>query len=275
MIKLSDYIVGFLANYGVRHIFMVTGGGAMHLNDSIGRCEHIAYICTQHEQASAIAAEGYYRASHKLAVVNVTSGPGGTNAITGVIGQWLDSIPCLYLSGQVKQQTTIASCPELGLRQLGDQEINIIDIVKPITKYAVMVRDPKSIRYHLERALYLAMHGRPGPVWLDLPLDVQSSMVDESELAPYDPCEDALSFDLPLIKAQVTELIERITTAKRPVLLAGHGIRLAGAVDLFEKLVDTLNIPVLTAISGHDLLWSDHQSFFGRGRVYVVIGWGT
>ena len=264
MIKLSDYIFRRLADYGIRHSFMIVGGGAMHLNDSLGRSQQIEYICNQHEQAAAIAAEGYFRASGRLAVVNVTSGPGGTNALTGVIGQWLDSIPAIYVSGQVKQQTTIASCPELGLRQLGDQEINITDIVRPVTKYTVMVRDPSRIRYHLDKAVYLATHGRAGPVWLDIPLDIQSAMIDEATLAPYDPQEDELRFDTDTIRQQVTELLRRIRDASRPVLLAGHGIRLAGATDSFIELVERLNVPVLTAICGHDLIWSDHPLFFGR-----------
>ena len=264
MIKVSDYIAKFFAAHGSRHVFMITGGGAMHLNDSFGRSEDLEFFCFQHEQASAIAAEGYYRASGRLPVVNVTSGPGGTNTLTGVIGQWLDSIPAVYISGQVKQETTISSCPELGLRQLGDQEINIVDIVRPVTKYAAMVRDAKEIHYHLSKALYLATHGRPGPVWLDIPLDVQSSNFDERELAVYDPKEDELKIDTSTVQSQITEVIRRIRNAERPVILAGHGIRLAGAADDFRRMVEQLKIPVLTAICGHDLINSDHPLFFGR-----------
>lgn len=264
MIRVTDYIAEFLNKVGVRHVFLVTGGGAMYLNDSFGRARNLQVVINQHEQACAIAAEGYYRATARLAAVNVTSGPGGTNAVTGVIGQWLDSIPCIYLSGQVKQQTTIAWCPELKLRQLGDQEINIVDIVRPVTKYAVMVRDPSQIRYHLERALYVATHGRPGPSWLDLPLDVQAAMVDPGQLAAYDPSEDEVVFDVDRMREQVAQLLGRFRSAERPVLMAGHGIRLAGATDLFMELVEALNVPVVTAICGHDLIWSDHPLFFGR-----------
>ena len=264
MIKVSDFIVKKLLEIGVKHVFMISGGGAMHLVDSVGKNSQIQYICPHHEQTAAIAAEGYTRTSGKMSVVVVTSGPGGTNTITGVIGQWLDSIPCLYLSGQVKQETTIASCPDLRLRQLGDQEINIIDIVRPVTKYAVMVRDPCKICYHLDKAVYLATHGRPGPVWLDIPLDIQASMVDEANLSTYDPKEDEIHFDKNLLNNQVSELLHRIKNAERPVLLAGHGIRLASAVEPFLDLVDKLNIPVLTAICGHDIIWSDHPLFFGR-----------
>jgi acetolactate synthase I/II/III large subunit len=264
MIKVTDYIAGHLASVGVRHVFMVTGGGAMHLNDSFGMAKGLEFVCNHHEQACAMAAEGYYRATGRLAAVNVTSGPGGTNALTGVISQWLDSIPCVFISGQVKQQTTIAWCPELKLRQLGDQEINIVDIVRPVTKYAVMVRDAKTIRYHLERALYLATHGRPGPTWLDVPLDIQAAKIEPAELAPYDPAEDEIKFDRQKIQEQVAELLQRFRSASRPVLMAGHGIRLAGAADLFIQLAEKLNVPVLTAICGHDLIWSDHPLFFGR-----------
>ena len=267
MTKVSDYIAQSLADHGVRHVFMLTGGGAMHLNDSLGRKDDLQCVFNLHEQASAIGAEGYFRASGRLAAVNVTSGPGGTNALTGVIGQWLDSVPCLYLSGQVKQATTIAACPDLRLRQLGDQEINIVDIVRPVTKYAMMVCDSDTIRYHLDKAIYLATHGRYGPVWLDIPLDVQSANVSEPNLVPYDSEEDAVRFDMGRMREQVTQLLDRIRSASRPVLLAGHGIRLAGAAELFIELVERLNIPVLTVDCGHDLIWSDHPLFYGRPGV--------
>ena len=213
MIKLSDYIFLFLAQKGVRHAFMLPGGGAMHLVDSLGQSTEMEYYCLRHEQAAAIAAEGYYRASHRIAAVVVTSGPGGTNTLTGVIGQWLDSIPCIYISGQLKRRTLISACPELQLRQLGDQEINILDIVKPVTKYAVTVMKPERIKYHLGKAMYLATHGRPGPVWLDIPLDVQASMIDELKLEDYDPAEDEIVFDRDLIRKQSDELLSRLKEA--------------------------------------------------------------
>jgi acetolactate synthase-1/2/3 large subunit len=264
MLKVADYLMETLARRGIGHVFMVTGGAAMHLIDAVGRNPSLEYCCTHHEQASAIAAEGYYRASGRMAAVLVTSGPGGTNALTGVIGQWLDSIPCVYLSGQVKQQTTIAGCPGLKLRQLGDQEINIVDIVRPVTKYAVMLREPGLARYHIERALWLALHGRPGPVWLDVPLDVQAAVVDPLQMRPYDPREDEVVCDPQTLREQAGEVLARIRAARRPVLLAGHGIRLAGAAGPFIELVEKLNVPVLTAICGHDLIWSDHPLFVGR-----------
>jgi len=264
MIKVSDYIIKRLAEHGVKHIFMVPGGGAMHIVDSIGNNKKIKYICNHHEQAASIAAEGYARAVGKMAGVSITSGPGGTNALTGVIGQWLDSIPCIYISGQVKRETTIKACPDLKLRQLGDQEINIVDIVRPVTKYAEMVIDANAIGYHIDRAVYLANHGRPGPVWLDIPLDIQAAMIDPGRLEKYSPGEDEISFDRYLLEKQVKELLSRIDSCKRPVLIAGNGVRLSGALKQFQQLVRQLNIPVLTAISGADLIYSDHPLFFGR-----------
>ena len=182
-IKVSDYIVKYLEDYGVRLVFMISGGGAMHLNDSFGASREIRYFCNHHEQASAFGAEGYARISGKLGVVVVTTGPGGTNTITGVMGQWTDSVPVLYISGQVKQETMASSYPSLGLRQLGDQEINIIDIVRPITKFCATVRDPREIKRLLEQAIAAATSERPGPVWLDVPLDVQSALIDTDSLA--------------------------------------------------------------------------------------------
>ena len=189
-IKLSNYVSQFLVDNNIKDCFMVTGGGAMHLDDALGHQEEINCIFNHHEQACAIAAEGYTRLTGKLAAVCVTSGPGGTNAITGVIGGWLDSIPMFVLSGQVKRETTIWSCKELGLRQLGDQEFDIAHTVANMTKYAVMVTEPNEIAYHLEKALALALDGRGGPVWLDIPLDVQGAMIDTDELIHFDKNDD-------------------------------------------------------------------------------------
>lgn len=186
MIKASDYIAQRLRDfYGIKDVFLITGGGAMHLNNAIGT--RIPYISNHHEQACAIAAEGYARSCGKLAVVNVTTGPGGLNCLNGVFGQWTDSVPVLYISGQVKFVTTLASCPELPLRQLGDQEVDIITSVKHLTKYAAMIKDPLDVKYHLDRAIYEATHGRFGPVWLDVPMNVQTAMIDESELREFMP----------------------------------------------------------------------------------------
>lgn len=260
--RVADFVFKYLADYGIKHVFLVTGGGAMHLNDALGREKRIKYVCTHHEQASAIAAEGYARTTGGLAVVNVTSGPGGTNTLTGVIGQWLDSVPVLYVSGQVKQETCISSEPGINLRQLGDQEINIIDIVKPVTKYAVTVKDPGSIKNELQRAIHIATSGRPGPVWLDIPLDVQGAIISEDELVGYKA--DELSPNTPLEFDNYSSLLEEINNAERPVIIAGHGIRIAGAEKKFAELIDTLKIPVLSTFNGFDLIPSDSDYFVGR-----------
>jgi acetolactate synthase-1/2/3 large subunit len=265
-IKVAEYLARRIAEAGVHHVFMVSGGGAMHLNDAIGKNKNLEYVCNHHEQACAIAVEGYSRVTGNLGVAVVTSGPGGTNTITGVLGLWLDSIPGMFISGQIRYSTTVESTG-LPLRQLGDQEANIIAIVQSITKYAAMVRDPKSIRYHFEKSLYLARSGRPGPVWLDIPIDVQAAMIDEDELLPYNPAEDQVCFDLKVVKEQAAIIIEHIRSAERPVFLAGNGIRLAGAMDLFHEVIDLLGVPVQTGMGGNDVIHSDHPLFFGRPSV--------
>lgn len=264
MIKISDYIIQRLVEYGVKDVFMISGGGAMHLNDSVGRNSNIRYICNHHEQASAIAAEGYSRLSGKLAVVIVTSGPGGTNTMTGVIGQWLDSVPVLYISGQVKNNTTLASCPEIPLRQLGDQEINIIDIVRPITKFAASITNPLDTRRLLDEAVHTAVSGRPGPVWLDVPLDVQGALVDEELFIPMGQNDALLLPDQTVLKKQVSQTISLLREAQRPVIIAGHGIRLAGGQEIFLDLVNKLEIPVVSSMNGFDLIDTNNPFFIGR-----------
>ncbi len=264
MIRLADYLAQTLAARGVRHIFLVTGGGAMHLNDAIGRCEKIRYVCSHHEQASAIAAEGYARITNQIGVVNVTSGPGGINALNGVFGAWTDSIPMLVVSGQMKRETLLRTHGLIGkLRQLGDQEVDIVQMAQGITKYAQVVTEPSSIRYHLEKALFLATHGRPGPCWLDIPVDVQAAMVDPETMPAYNPAEDAINWDLAALKKHAADVAQRLLAAKRPVLLGGTGVRLAGAIDLFQRIAERLQIPVTTAWT-HDLIPSDHPLFCGR-----------
>ena len=261
MIKVSDYIMKRLKEkYAVECVFMVSGGGAMHLNDSVGK--YLPYICNHNEQGCSIAAEGYARVNQKLAVANITTGPGGLNCLNGVMGQWTDSVPVLYLSGQVKYTTTMDSCKEIPLRQLGDQEVDIISVVKPLTKYAVMVKDAKDIKYHLDRAIHLATSGRFGPVWLDIPLNIQAAMIDENELRDYNPAEDDLH--LPDISQEIKQLVQMIDEAKRPLLVAGHGIRLSGALAEFEQLVEKLNIPVVTTMNGFDTVSEDNPNFVAR-----------
>lgn len=248
---------------GVRDLFTVTGGGAMHLNDSLGNHPDLHSTYNHHEQACAIAAEAYARLTGNIALVCVTSGPGGTNAITGVMGGWVDSIPMFVISGQVKFSTTIAST-DVPLRQLGDQEFNIVDAVRCMTKYAVMLTEPESIAYHLERALHLAQHGRPGPVWLDIPLNIQGAIIETESLTHYHPSEDSLQNVTPPTDDIYSKLLIQIREARKPVILAGSGIRLSGQHDTFIKVLDHLQIPVVTAWNAHDTLWDEHPLYCGR-----------
>ena len=260
--RVADFIFKYLADRGVEYTFLITGGGAMHLNDALKLETRITPVCNLHEQGCAIGAEGYARVSGKPGVICVTSGPGGTNALTGVAGAWLDSIPMIIISGQVKTSTLRCSCPELNLRQLGDQELNIVDVVKPITKYAVCVKDAESIRYHLDKAWHLCRSGRPGPVWLDIPLNIQAQeIVPECMLPGY----DCSGNEIPALSSEVIAgVCRRLKSASRPVIVAGNGVRLSGALEVFQEAVARLNIPVLTAVSGTDLLASDHPLNFGR-----------
>ena len=260
--KLSDYVISFIADQGVKHVFMVPGGGAMHLNDSLGKCQDIEYVCNLHEQASAIAAEAYARVTNTLGVALVTSGPGGTNAITGVAGAWLESTPCLIISGQVKRADMKG---DLGVRQLGSQELDIISIVKSITKYAVTVTDPTTIRYHLEKAVALATSGRKGPVWIEIPLDVQAASIEPDSFQGMDPKElETGEIKLSMLAKQVEETIKLLNNADRPVLLVGNGVRLAGAEELIPILINILGIPVLATWMGIDLISDECPLFYGK-----------
>jgi len=258
--KLSDYVMRFVAEQGVQHVFMLPGGGAMHLNDSLGRCAGVEFVSVQHEQAAALAAEAYARVTNKLGVAMVTSGPGGTNSVTGVAAAWLDSTPVLFISGQVKR-ADIRSDQQL--RQLGVQEIDIVSIVKPITKYAVTILDPQTIRFHLEQAVHLARSGRPGPVWIDIPLDVQAAQVDEESLKGFAPDEQDTSSKVANIRELVARTIQMLNGSTRPVILVGNGVRLAGGENLFREAVDALEVPVLTTRLGVDLLPASHPLCFG------------
>jgi acetolactate synthase-1/2/3 large subunit len=244
---------------------MVTGGGAMHLNDAFGRSRNLRVVCCHHEQACAMAAESFSRLTGQWAAVNVTSGPGGINAINGVFGAWVDSLPMVVISGQVRRDTCLYRYGLIGkLRQLGDQEADIVGMVKGITKYAVTIDDPQSIRYHLERAIHLARSGRPGPCWIDVPVDVQGSKIDPDHVEGYDPVEDAIRWETTNLPAACDQLLARLREARRPVIYAGSGVRISGAHEQFLALVDQLGIPVVTAFNSHDLLWNDHPLFVGR-----------
>lgn len=264
MQKLSDFVANFLFEAGLRHVFMLTGGGAMHLNDSFGKHAQLQKIYNHHEQAGAMAAESYARLTHRPAIVNVTTGPGGINTLNGVFGAWVDSLPMVIISGQVRWDTTVDST-DLPLRQLGDQECRIVDMVKGITKYAVMVKDPATIKYHLQKALYLAQKGRPGPVWIDIPMNVQGAMIDPAALKDFDFTQDTEVASNPIISSEaINTILMKIKQAKRPVILAGSGVRLSGAHKDFLSLVDQLKIPVTTAWNAHDVLYDDHPMHCGK-----------
>ena len=269
-IRLADYVADFLVKRGVRDCFMVVGGGAMHLNDALGH--HPGLHCTfqHHEQACAIAAEAYARLENRIAALCVTTGPGGTNAITGVLGGYLDSIPMFVLSGQVRYDTTAryaaAFTDGLPLRAVGDQEYDIVKSVAPMTKYAVMIEDPMTIRRHLERAWHLATTGRPGPVWLDIPVNFQGMQIETDELSGWDEADDPLEpLPEPVSEEQIQQVLDMLRQARRPVIYAGGGIRLSGGYEVFRKLVERLQIPVVTYWNSIDLIETDHPLYCGRG----------
>lgn len=267
--RLADYVAEFLVKQGVSDCFSVVGGGAMHLNDALGHKKGLKTIYNHHEQACAIAAEAYARLENKIAVVCVTTGPGGTNAITGVVGGWLDSIPMLILSGQVRYDTTVRYAMQFTegfpLRSVGDQEYDIIKSVEPMTKYAVMIENPKDIRYTLEKAWHLATTGRPGPVWIDIPVNYQGCFIETEELKGYDPTEDDAALPPKISKETVEVIIEKIRKAKRPVIYAGGGIRLSGAFEEFRRAIEKLNVPVVTYWNSIDLIEDTHPLYVGRG----------
>ena len=256
MIKLSDYVFRFLEEKGVKHAFMLPGGGAMHLDDSIGKSE-IAYTCFLHEQAAAIAAEAYGQHTNTPGLVLVTSGPGATNAITGVTAGWIDSTPMFVISGQSKRADLIG---DKGVRQIGSQEVQIIPMVTPITKYAVQILEPREIRYHLERAYAEATTGRPGPVWLDIPLDVQAVMLDENDLRGY----TVQTFAEPDVTETVDKTVELLRVSKKPLLLAGNGIKLAGAEHLLHEIMSMLQLPVETTWKTIDMFGEDDPLYVGH-----------
>lgn len=264
-IKVSDYISDFLVRNGIDTAFTVTGGGAMHLNDAFGHQKGMHCVYQHHEQACAIAAEAYARIHNKMAALVVTTGPGGTNAITGVVGGWLDSIPMLVISGQVRYDTTARSTG-LGIRAMGDQEFDITKAIDCMTKYSEMVTDKNKIRYCLEKALKLAQQGRPGPCWLDIPLNIQGAFVDTDDLYPYDGADDEALPDK-VSDETIDEIIKLIKNAERPVFNAGNGIRIAGAFDKFRSVIEKLNIPVVTGWDSIDCIEDEHPLYVGRAGI--------
>jgi acetolactate synthase-1/2/3 large subunit len=259
MIKLSDYVMNYIAGLGIKDVFMLPGGGCMHLVDSLGKCKALNLVVNLHEQSCAIGADAYSQYTGNLGVALVTTGPGGTNAITGVTASWIDSVPVLIISGQVKKADLLLG---KGVRQMGPQEVDIVSLVKPVTKYAVTVMKPEEIKFYLDKAIYLAKEGRPGPVWIDLPLDVQGSMVDENKLKTFKKPGAVVHHGK--LKNKIGQLLKLINSAKRPVILAGNGIRPGNGVEKFKEIIARLRIPVLTTWRALDILPEDYDLYIGR-----------
>ena len=265
--RVSYYIIEYLRDfYNTDTIFTVSGGGCIFLIDSLGKTPGVKYIATHHEQAAAIAAEGYSRLNNKLGVCIVTSGPGGTNAITGTLCSWLDSIPVLVISGQVNKSMT-TNHTGLTLRQLGDQEFNIVESVKNMTKFAVQINDSKDIKFYLDKACKLATTGRPGPVWLDIPLDVQSDTINPDELIGWD---DIAALPVPSDN-EINEIMDKWSNAKKPLMIVGHGIRLSNGIDELYQLLNKSNIPTITAVNGNDIVNIDYPYYYGRFGTHAQI----
>ncbi|BAU75717.1 thiamine pyrophosphate-binding protein [Metapseudomonas furukawaii] len=262
--RVADYIADFIAGLGVEHVFLLPGGGAMHLNDAVGKHERLEVVACHHEQAAAIAAEAYCRINENLGVAMVTTGPGATNAVTAVAGAWIESVPLLVVSGQVKRADLLRGAP---LRQRGVQEVDIVSVVTPITKYAVTIERPEDIRRELERAAFLARDGRAGPVWVDVPLDVQGAPIDPARLEGWQPDPAPAATLDPALLEQVRRLLEG---AERPLILAGHGVRLSGAAKAFRNLVEALGVPVVTTWNAMDLLPHEHPLYVGRPGVVAL-----
>lgn len=268
MQRVADYIAEYLVNIGVPQVFLVSGGGIMHILDGFACNQNIHVTCHHHEQAAAIAAEGYARVTNKLGVVVVTTGPGSTNAITGVVDAWVDSVPLLVISGQTKRSQNAYNYPVKGLRSIGGQEVNILPMVKSCTKYSEMVNKPEDIRYHLEKAVYEATHGRPGPVWLDIPLDIQAAMIDPGVLIGlqtdnFELINKVLSSQI--LSIHLRDIVKSLKVSERPVIIAGHGIKLAHAKTEFLELVKLLKIPVVVSKLGFDLISYDNPYYIGFG----------
>lgn len=265
MVKVSDYIAKFILNIGVKHVFTVSGAGDLHLLDSIRRLDSLDYICNHHEQASAMAAFSYARATKNIGVCIVTTGPGATNAITGMIDCWVDSVPGLYISGQVQKKYMIG---ELGIRQNGIQEINIIDMVAPVTKFAAIIDDPNKIRWFLEKAVFEAKTGRPGPSWLDIPMDIQSAIVDETSLIGFEAEDESGDVTNSISIETIDNVINLLKASKRPLFLIGHGIKASGAEEVMKELFDCWPVPLCVSWNGIDLIHTTHPRYVGRFGTY-------
>ena len=267
-LRVADYVMAFIARQGVKHVFLLPGGGAMYLVDALGLNPDLEYVPMHHEQACAIAAEAYSRVNENLGVALVTSGPGATNAITGCVGAWIESVPLLIISGQVKRADLLHG---KGVRQSGVQEADIVSMVRPVTKYAVTVEAPERIRYHLEKAVALARDGRKGPVWIDIPLDVQAAPIDPETLEVFGGLDNGNRLeDSTVIEEQIDKTVQLLQKSRRPLILAGHGIRLSGGAETFRKLVEALGIPVVATWNAMDLLHHEHQLYVGKPGVVAL-----
>lgn len=261
MIRIADYIIDYIYTHGTDTIFTIAGGGAMFLNDAVVLHKKIKYICNHHEQASAMAAEAYAKMNNQIGAVMVTSGPGSTNAITGVMEAYQNSVPLIVISSQTKKSQMVAYSGVPSLRQFGVQEVDIIPVVKPLTKYAAVVDDPASIRYHMDKAYHLALAGRPGPVWLDIPSDIASApLPSHQKIFVPEKYPRARSAE-----KQITQLAERLRESKKPLIVAGGGIKTAGARQIFRQFINTTHIPVVTTDMGIDILEYSHPSYVGHG----------
>ncbi|MDM9593128.1 thiamine pyrophosphate-binding protein [Pseudomonas guariconensis] len=262
--RVADYIADFIAKLGVEHVFLLPGGGAMHLNDAVGKHPDLDVVACHHEQAAAIAAEAYCRINENIGVAMVTTGPGATNAVTAVAGAWIESVPLLIISGQVKRADLLRGAP---LRQKGVQEVDIISVVEPITKYAVTIQQPEDIRRELERAVFLAKDGRAGPVWIDVPLDVQGAPIDPDTLVGW---KEGVASVTELDAAALEQIRGLLEDAQRPLILAGHGVRLSGAAAAFREVIESMGVPLVTTWNAMDLLPHEHPLYVGRPGVVAL-----
>jgi acetolactate synthase I/II/III large subunit len=278
LVRVADYIAQRCVEAGAKHVFLVTGGGAMHLNDAFGRNKKLEPVCFHHEQAAAIAAESYYRLSNRLAVLNVTTGPGGINALNGVYGAYVDSLGMLVISGQVKRETYLKNYP-IPLRQLGDQEVDIVSMARPAVKYATVLQDPEQVKKVMDIAVFLATNGRPGPVWVDVPVDVQGALIDPSKLNGFDGSVESLINNIDVsantkqelkqdpfkkLDKEIEEILQKLKHSKRPVIFVGNGVRISGMHKEFLNMVNILKIPVVTGWNAHDTLTNDNPYYAGK-----------
>ena len=265
--RLADFVIQWLVSKNINNIFTVSGGGSIFLCDAAAVSNEMNYYCCHHEQAASFAAEGYARAKGAVGAVLVTTGPGGTNAVTGVSCAWIDSIPMMFISGQVFSNQVIG---KKKLRQLGVQEINIVDLVKPNTKYAILLKSTNDIKYELEKAYHYATKGRPGPVWIDIPANMQAASINPQKLKSFKKRKVNLITNK--ILEQIKVLKEKLSTSKKPLILAGHGVRLSKSSNKLIHFIEKYNIPILTTWNASDIINSNHPLFLGRPGAFTERG---